>query len=151
MLQDLQIFLKRKQLSEGQAANVLRTVYALTFVAQSFVAALLTTLMLVVAGRQDSGVLLPQILCVLAVAQLPLALLFSFGVSRTGGRQAALSASIMSGVLLSTPAWFAAMTFLVSRTFFYLAVLLAILMVYYVLGMLLCGRWAKVALVLPSE
>jgi hypothetical protein len=67
-------------------------------------------------------------------------------VSKAGGKQAALSASIMSGVLLSTPAWFLALTFLVSSTFLYIGILFFILMLYYAVGFMLCGRWAKVAL-----
>lgn len=123
----------------------------MTFLAQLAIAALLTGIMAATLGRQSSGNFLAQIFIVLSLVGLPLALLLSFGVSRTGGKQAALSASIMSGVLFSTPAWFAAMTFLVSRGFFYLAVLIAILMLYYALGVLLCGRWAKVALLPPSN
>jgi hypothetical protein len=126
-------------------------VYVLTFTAQLAVAATLAGIMAATLGRQSSGNLLAQILVVLSLVQLPLALLLSFGVSRAGGKQAALSASIMSGVVLSTPAWFAALTFLVSSTVFYFALLVAILMLYYALGVLLCGRWAKVALLPPRE
>jgi hypothetical protein len=145
----LRNFLKNPQPTERQGANVLRMVYAMVFVAQFGIAALLTGIMAATLGRQSSGTLLPQILVVLSLVQLPLALLLSFGVSQAGGKQAALSATIMSAVLFSTPAWFAALTFLVSSTFFYLAMLLVILMLYYALGVVLCGRWAKVAL-LPS-
>lgn len=126
-------------------------IYVLVFMAQLAIATLLAGIMAATLGRQSSGNFLAQIFVVLSLVGLPLALLLSFGVSRAGGKQAALSASIMSGVLFSTPAWFAAMTFLVSSTFFYLAVLIAILMLYYALGVLLCGRWAKVALLPPSK
>jgi hypothetical protein len=150
VIRALQQFLKTSQPTELQAANVLRMVYAMTFMGQIAVAAVLAGVMVAVAERQASGPLLAQIFVVLSVVQLPLALLLSFGVSRSGGKQAALSASIMSGVLLSTPAWFTAMTFLVSSPFLYLALLLILLMVYYALGVILCGRWAKVALLAPS-
>jgi hypothetical protein len=149
VLRALREFLKNPQPTELQAANVLRMVYVLTFMGQLAVAAILASIMAVTLGRQSSGNLLAQIFVVLSLVQLPLALLLSFGVSRAGGKQAALSASIMSGVVLSTPAWFAALTFLVSSTFFYFALLVAILMLYYALGVLLCGRWAKVALLPP--
>ncbi len=151
MLRTLREFLKNPQPTELQAASVLRMVYLLTFMVQLAIAAMLTSIMAATLGRQASGNLLAQIFVVLSLVQLPLALLLSFGVSRTGGKQAALSASIMSGVLLSTPAWFAALTFLVSRGFFYFALLIAILMLYYALGVLLCGRWAKVALLPPPK
>ena len=151
MLHALRAFLKNPQPTELQAANVLRMIYVMVFMAQLAVAALLAGIMAIVLGRQSSGTFLAQIFILLSLVQLPLALLLSFGVSRTGGKQGALSASIMSGVLFSTPAWFAAMTFLVSSGFFYLAVLMAILMLYYALGVLLCGRWAKVALLPPSK
>jgi hypothetical protein len=124
-------------------------IYGITFTAQLAVAAILTSIMAATLGRQSSGNLLAQIFVVVSLVQLPLALLLSFRVSRAGGKQAAVSASIMSGVLLSTPAWFAALTFLVSRGFFYFALLVAILMLYYALGVLLCGRWANVALLPP--
>jgi hypothetical protein len=149
VLRALQTFLKDSQPTELQAANVLRMVFVMTFMGQLAVAAVLAGLIAALAGRQSSGTFLAQIFVVLSLVQLPLSLLLSFGVSRAGGKQAALSASIMSGVLLSTPAWFTAMTFLVSSTFFYLALLFVILMGYYALGVILCGRWAKVALLPP--
>jgi hypothetical protein len=124
----------------------MRMVYVLTFMAQVAVAAIVAGVMVAVVGRQSSGTLLAQILVVLSLAQLPVALLLSFRASKAGGKQAALSASIMAGVLLSTPAWFAALVFLVSSTFLYLAILIFILMFYYAVGFMLCGRWAKVAL-----
>jgi hypothetical protein len=146
MLRALQTFLKNPQPSEYEAANVLRVVFMLTFMAQLAVAALLAGVMVAALGRQTGGTLLAQILVVMSLVQLPLALLLGMGVSKAGGKHAALSASIMSGVLLATPAWFAALTFLVSSPFLYLGFLLGILMLYYALGLLLCGRWAKVAL-----
>ncbi len=124
----------------------MRMVYVLTFMAQIAVAVLLAGVMTAVAGRQSSGTLLAQILVVLSLVQLPVTLFLSIRASKAGGKQAALSASIMAGVLLSTPAWFAAMTLLVSSTLLYLAILLFILMLYYAVGFMLCGRWAKVAL-----
>jgi hypothetical protein len=151
VLRVLREFLKNPQPTELQAAQVLRMIYMLVFMAQFAVAAVLAGVMAATVGRQSSGIFLAQIFVVLALVQLPLGLLLSFGVSRAGGKQAALSASIMSGVLFSTPAWFAAMTFLVSSSFFYLALLSVLLMLYYALGLLLCGRWAKVALLPPRE
>jgi hypothetical protein len=146
VLRNLQSFLKNPQPSEHEAASILRMIYGLAFMAQIAVAAVLAGTIVAIAGRQSSGTLLAQILVVMSVVQLPLALLLSFGVSKAGGKRAALSASIMAGVLLSTPAWFLAMTFLVSSTFLYMAVLFLILTLYYLVGFLLCGNWAKVAL-----
>jgi hypothetical protein len=147
----LQHFLKNPQPNEHEALSILRGIYVLSFTAQIAVAALLTGVMVAVAGRQSSGTLLAQILVMMSLAQLPLALLLSIGVSKAGGKQAALAASIMAGVLLSTPAWFLAMSFLVSGTFLYIAILFLILMLYYAVGFMLCGRWAKVALQQKSE
>jgi hypothetical protein len=149
VLRTLREFLNNPHPTELQAANVLRMIYVITFMVQLAIAAILAGIMAATFGRQSSGNLLAQIFFVVSLVQLPLALLLSFRVSRAGGKQAALSASIMSGVLLSTPAWFAAMTFLVSRGFFYFALLVTILMLYHALGVLLCGRWAKVALLPP--
>lgn len=146
MLRALQHFLNNPQPNEGEAANVLRMVYVLIFMAQIAVAAILAGVMAALVGRQSSSTLLAQILVAMALVQLPLTLLLSIGVSKAGGKQAALSASIMSGVLLSTPAWFLALTFLVSSTFLYIGILFFILMLYYAVGFMLCGRWAKVAL-----
>lgn len=146
MLRALQSFLKNPQPGEGEAANILRMIFVLTFMAQVAVAALLAGVLAAVAGRQTSGTLLAQILVIMALVQLPATLLVSLGASKAGGKQAALSASILTGVLLSTPAWFLAMTFLVSSNFFYIGFLFALLMLYYAVGFLLCGRWAKVAL-----
>ncbi len=150
MLRALQSFLKNPQPTESEAASVVRFVYMLMFVAQILVAAVLagvvSALMGQPVGQQSSGNLLAQILIVMSLVQLPFALFLSIGMSKAGGKQAALSASIMAGVLLSTPAWFIALTFLVSSTSVYLAILFGILMLYYAIGLVLCGRWAKVAL-----
>jgi hypothetical protein len=161
VLRVLQNFLKNPQLSELEAANFLRLVYGITFMAQVAVAALLAGVLAGVAGRQfpgtqssgtqSSGALLAQIFIVLSLLQFPLALTLSFRVGKAGGKQAALSASIMAGVLFSTPAWFTALVFLVSSPFFYLAILVALLMLYYAIGFMLCSRWAKVALVPDAE
>jgi hypothetical protein len=166
VLRTLQNFLKNPQLSELEAANFLRLVYGITFMAQVAVAALVAGVLAGVAGRQfpeiqfpeiqssetrSSGTLLAQIFIVLSLLQFPLALALSFRVSKAGGKQAALSASIMTGVLFSTPAWFTALVFLVSSPFFYLAILVALLMLYYAIGFMLCSRWAKVALAPDAE
>jgi hypothetical protein len=126
-----------------QATGFLRLVFALSFGLQLLFALALTLILFVFSKERNDSSLLSQIMIVLAFLQLPLALFISHQVSKAGNRQAYLSAAIMSGVLLSTPAWFAAMAFLSTSQSLYLFIFLLILMNYYALGFILCGRWGK--------
>jgi hypothetical protein len=140
--ESLQTYLKGNPTSL-QATGVLRLAFALSFALQVFFALLLSVILLFVSSERRDNPLLSQIMIVLSFLQLPLALFISHKVSMVGNRQAYLSAAIMSGVLLSTPAWFAAMSFLSTTQTLYLLVFLLILMNYYALGFILCGRWGK--------
>ncbi len=142
MLESLKIFLQG-QPTLTQATGFLRLVFALSFSLQLFFALAVTLILLALTHERNNSPLLAQIMIVLAFLQLPLALFISHLVTKAGNRQAYLSAAIMSGVLLSTPAWFAAMAFLSTTQTLYLFIFLIILMNYYALGFLLCGRWGK--------
>jgi hypothetical protein len=138
----LQTYLKG-QPTQVQVTSVLRLAFASSFALQIFCALMLAIILSLLTSERRDNPLLAQIMIVLAFLQLPLALFISHKVSLAGNRQGYLSAAIMCGVLLSTPAWFAAMAFLSTTQNLYLFIFLLILMNFYALGFILCGRWGR--------
>ncbi len=128
-----------------QATAFLRLVFVFSFGLQLLIALSLSIILFMLVPGRNQNPLLAQIMLVLSFLQLPFALLISHLVTKARTRQAYLSASIMSGVLLSTPAWFASMAFLSTPELVYVLIFLVILIAYYVLGLVLCGRWGKQA------
>jgi hypothetical protein len=149
VLKQLRAFLQG-QPSITQASSFLRLVFALSFGLQLLFATILAAIFYMITTKRSDNPLLAQIMIFLSLAQLPLALFLSQLSAKTGHRQGFLSAAIMSGVLLSTPAWFAAMAFLSTTQTLYIFIFLLILMNYYALGFILCGRWGKLVPTIPS-
>ena len=81
----------------------------------------------------------------MSIFQLPLALLLGQFLAKSGGKKAALSATIITAMLFSNPAWFAGFGFLSSQSYFYLFIQIMILAIYYAIGILLCGQFAKIS------
>ena len=147
MLARLRQYLKNPDLNHVEALSLLRMVFLLMFAMQLLVAALLALVLAVVFER--SGVTTPlvaQILIFLAFFQLPFAVYLPQLAVRVGGRQAALSATIMSAVLLSVPAYFTSFAALIGSPMSYLVILFAILMGYYALGLFMVSGFAQIAL-----
>ena len=144
MLGALRRFLNDKHPTRRAALAVLRGVFAAMFLAQSVVAGLLfTVLSLVDGGEQTAGTLVSQILLVLAAAQLPLGVMLAYFTGKSGGKGAALSATLLGAVILSTPAWFLAFALLIGSAELYLLLLLVVLVNAYGAGFLLCGKLAE--------
>ena len=150
MLAPLRSFLKNPEPSLTEAVGVRRGGFVAMFLAQSGVALLLLSILSAVAGRGSAGPLLSQILVVLALLQIPVAALIAHASSRAGGKGAALSATIMAGVMLATPAWFLAFALLVGSGTLYIFLLLAVLVNAYAVGFFLCGQFARAALVVQA-
>lgn len=151
MFKPLHHFLTNPEPTLSQAVSFLRTTFVLIFMAQSAVAALLMAVLQLIVGGGSTSNLLSQILLVFSLLQIPVGVLLAYGVSRAGGKGAALSGVIMAGVVLATPVWFLAFAFLVGSAPLYLAILLAIVVNAYAAGFLLCQHLAKLALVVPKK
>ena len=133
----------------AQALGSLRLVFVLAFGAQMVLALGLGLVLGLVTGAEPAarrGGLLGGILFGFTLLQLPLALGLSLAAARAGGKQAALSATILAAVLLATPAWFAALLLALRGPLVYLLALLGLLLLYYGVGFVLCGRFAQQAL-----
>lgn len=130
---------------------MLRSAYALAFLAQCLVAALVGVVVVLLAGGVTGrpSPLLAWILVGIALAQLPVVV---FVVTRLGAlkagrgvRRAALSAALMTGVMLASAAWFLALALATGQTGVPLFVLLFLTLSGYATGFLLVGRLGRVA------
>lgn len=146
MRERLRHFLATPDLGAAQAGMLLRQVYLIMFAAQLTLALLLGALLRLSFGAAGASSLLPQMLLALCLPQLPLALFLSQQAAKPGGRRAALSATLLAAVLLATPAWFLSLALALGVSRFYVTLLLAVVMLYYALGLLLTGGFTKAAL-----
>jgi len=127
-------------------------VYALSFMAQVLVAALVAVLVRSLVGGvpRPSG-MLAWVLVALAVMQLPLAVLTASRLGAIGSRQAALSRTLFSAIVLSTTAWFAALAMATGQRGLSVYLLLTLVIVSYGLGFLVVSRLAGHAARLPPS
>lgn len=148
----LRRFLRSDPLESWRAASFLRLVYLVVFYCQLLVAALVAVLLRALAGASGtpSG-LLAAVLIAAAVAQLPLAVASTVGLSRVTSRQQALSRTLFMGVLLSTTAWFAALALATGQGATASYALVALVLVAYALGFLMIGRLARRSAELPPH
>ena len=123
----------------------------LAFLAQCVVAALVGVVVVLLAGGapRSPSALLAWILVGIALAQLPVVV---FVVTRLGAlragkgaRKAALSAALMTGVMLASSAWFLVLALATGQTGVPLFVLLFLTLSGYALGFLLVGRLGRTA------
>lgn len=144
-------YLNSPELTSGAAAAMLRSAYALAFLAQCAAAALVGTAVVLLAGGAPSrpSPLLAWILVGIALAQLPVVV---FVVARLGAlkagkgaRRAALSAALMTGLMLASAAWFLALALATGQVGLPLFVLLFLTVSGYATGFLLVGRLGRVA------
>lgn len=129
---------------------MLRGVFGAMFLTQAGVAALLAgALALLVSPRAPATALTSQVLVLLSLVQVPVAATIAYFTGRSGGKGAALAATIMAGVLLATPAWFLAFAVLIGSGGVYLALLLTVVVNAYAVGFILCGHFAGFAVAVP--
>jgi hypothetical protein len=89
--------------------------------------------------------LVAVVLVAMAAFHVPLAYLLATAASRAGGREAALSSTILAAVLASVPAWFAALLVISGQRPLFLVVAMTVLSLGYALGFVVTGRAADAA------
>ncbi len=136
-------YLRAASLEPRRAAAVLRSVFAVMFLGQ-----MLTALVIAIVVRLISHLdthpspLLGWVLVGLTGLELPLGLLLAGLAGRGRDRRRALSASLLGAVVLSTPAWFAALALATGQGGPPVVVLWALLALYYGVGVGGVGRLA---------
>ncbi len=146
----LRQYLHGKDLNLAQATSFLRLVFVVLFMSQ-LVLAMLTgmALRLAVPGAATGGnPLLGWVLVIISLPHLPLVLYLSSRGVKALDRGSSLSATLLAGVLLSTPAWFLSLALITGQPLLQLGLLLAILLLQYALGLFLVNRFAR--LVIPA-
>ncbi len=152
MLHALRTFLAHPAPTRVQAAAALRTLFLLAFGGQAALA-LLSWLVLLLFFQPEPAetVLTAQVLLILGLLLLPVALLLSRYSSPTEARGRALSATLLEGVLLASPFWFALFVWLIGGSGFYAGSLLGLATLYGALGLALVGRHAQRATVMNPK
>jgi hypothetical protein len=149
----LRVFLAGSSTTASAASAALRLVYLGVFAAQVVVAAAFGLLIMAfLPARPSPHDFVAIVLVAMAAFHVPLAYLLATAASRAGGREAALSATILAGVLASVPAWFAALLLISGQRPLFLLLAMTALALGYALGFLATGRAADAATRLsPSQ
>jgi hypothetical protein len=128
------------------ATSALRLVFLGLFGAQVVIAlAIGFALASLVPTRSAANDVFAVVLLVMAALHLPLAWVLAHAAKRSGGKQAALSSTVLSGVLSSVPAWFATLMLISGQRPIYLLLIMVLLSVAYALGFVSAGQAAVVA------
>ena len=149
MFASLSRFLRSKKPSYSHAAESLRLIYVLIFLAQTFLALAVALLVHSLSPAQRTQAIMAQVLTVFALIKLPIALLLNAALYQHPGKANAIAATVVVAVMLSSAAWYTAFAWLIGATLPYVLGLVALLMLYYALGLLLSSSYAKLA-ILPS-
>jgi uncharacterized membrane protein len=142
----LRRFFDTERPSLDDATAALRLVFLGLFGAQVLVALALglgVALMMPVRPRPNDAFAI--VLVGIATLHLPMAWLLSRAATRAGGKQAALSATVVGAVLASLPAWFAALMMISAQRAPYLFAVVAVLSSGYALGFASIGAAARAA------
>jgi hypothetical protein len=147
VLRPLTRFLREPRPSLEQAAWGLRLVFVAIFLGQ-FVLAMLVALVLAVAlsPAHTAGAPMGLVLLLVALCELPVALVVASLTLKDGGKSRALAATITLATILSTPSWLAGFLFVVGRDLLYWLLLALVLMLYYGVGFVMARRFAAKAL-----
>ncbi len=149
-LPGIERYLLDPDLRRSQAAATLRAVFAAMFLGQMVVAMLLAMVVrLVTEVHTRPSALLGWVLVVLSVAELPLGAVLAGIAGRGDDRRRALSAVLLGAVILSTPAWFAALALATGQRGLPVLVLWALLALYYAFGVAGAGPLAARAAKAP--
>lgn len=143
----LRRFLTATQVTPAQAAMVLRGLYLAMFGGQ-FAVAMLAGFALAAffPPAPAQSALLGWVLVLFALPHLPLSMFLATRGLQGASRGSAVSATVMSAVLLSTPAWFLSLGLATRQPLPPLLALLAVLASGYAAGMFLVGRFARLAI-----
>lgn len=146
MIGPLRPYFEAEVPTRAQAELALRLVFLGVFGAQVVVAfAVGLGIAAAVPSRPRPNDAFAVVLLVMGAAHLPLGWLLAAAARHAGGKQAAMSSTILSAVLLSVPAWFAALLVVSAQRPLYLLVAAALLSLAYALGFLATGRAAVAA------
>lgn len=130
----------------------LRLVYALTFMAQVLVAALMAaTVRALAGGAPRPSEILAWVLVALALLQLPFAALMSARLGTISSRQVALARTLFTAIILSATAWSTALALATGQRGLSVYVLLSLVMLSYALGFLAVTRLAGRGAELPPR
>jgi hypothetical protein len=135
-----------------QALSFLRLAFVLLFMGQVVVA--MTTglgLRLISPAPPNPNSLLAWMLVVLSIPNLPLALALGVRGLTGGNRGSALSATLLTAVLLSTPAWFLSLAIITGQRGLPVIMLGLILAGQYAIGIFLTGRFARLSIAVPAK
>lgn len=139
----LEHYLRASPLDTRRAAAVLRAIYAAMFLGQMVIAMGLALVVRLVSHLHTRpSPLLGWVLVALACLELPLGLLLGGLAGRGRDRRRALSAALLGAVVLSTPAWFAALALATGQGGTPVIVLWGLLALYYAVGVTAVGRLA---------
>lgn len=139
----LEHYLQAPDLEPRRAAAVLRAVYAAMFLGQMVVALGLAVLVRLLSHLHTRpSPLLGWVLVALSCLELPLGLLMAGLAGRGEDRRRALFATLLGAVILSTPAWFAALALATGQGGAPVIVLWGLLALYYAIGVTGVGRLA---------
>jgi hypothetical protein len=143
-------FLRDDPLPVSRSAATVRLVYALAFMAQVLVAAVVAVLVRALAGGSPRpSEVLAWVLVALAVMQLPFAALLSTRLGSIATRQAALARTLFTAIVLASTAWATALALATGQRGLSVYVLLSLVMLAYALGFLAVSRLASRAAALP--
>lgn len=95
--------------------------------------------------------LLGWVLVIIAVPHLPLSLALGVRGLQGGSRGSALNSTLMSAVLLSTPAWFLALGLATRQPLQPMFVLTLLMAMNYAIGIFLAGRFARLSIKVRPE
>ncbi|MDE0528318.1 MAG: hypothetical protein OXH85_06475 [Truepera sp.] len=142
MLRRFQTFLLSSEPSEAEAVEALRMLYAVAFLAQMGLAGLVgISTSLFGSGASSRGIFGLPLLGV-SMSMPVLALVLSLAIARTGGKPAALTATILAAVLLAAPAWLLAFALATGHGDWPVLAMAGVVAFGYALGLLLIGRFA---------
>ena len=150
VLSSIQNYYKNKNLKPSEALIFLRQTFLVFFLAQIVLASVITISFSFLASPKENDSLITTLI-IMSLIQLPLAIIISSYFTRTGGKRSALAATIVTAMLFSNPAWFAGFGFLNSKSYFYLFIQILILAIYYAIGILICGQFAKISFIDDSS
>jgi hypothetical protein len=140
-------FLRSKKPDAQEALWGLRLLYGGAFLVQiGFALALGLLLALIATPRENGGDALARILQVLAVANLFLGLVLALLTAWRGGKDRALSAALILGGMLATPAWFILLLVMARSDPVYPLRLGLLLLLYFPLGFFVAGLLTPLAL-----
>lgn len=139
-------FLAARVPTAAEAGAALRALYALAFLAQTTLAALVAlTLGWAVGSSPRPNDVVATVLLLFGFLHLPLGAFLAWSASRSPGKGAAMAGAIVASVLLSVPAWFLALAVVSGQRMPFLIAGLAVLSAGYALGFAFVPRFVRAA------